>query len=57
MTKRVKVRVISLDNSDETYYYPSDTWVMTNEFYGQLVQAGAIKTCFIELEDLVGVST
>jgi hypothetical protein len=57
MTKRVKVRVINLDMTEEIKYYPIGAWALTNDFYGDLVQDGIIYTCFVEIEDLVGVST
>jgi hypothetical protein len=56
MTKRVKVRIIHLDMSEEIKYYPSGSWTLTNNFYGDLIQDGVIYTAFIEMEDLVGVS-
>lgn len=56
MTKRVKVRVIHLDKTEEIKYYPIGAWTMTNDFYGDLIQDGVIYTAFIEMEDLIGVS-
>jgi hypothetical protein len=52
MTKRVKVRVIHLDKTEEIKYYPIGS--MDNDLttsYGDLIQDGAIYTAFIEMED------
>jgi hypothetical protein len=56
MTKRVKVRVIHLDKTEEIEYYPIGAWTIINDAYGDMIQEGVIYTAFIEMEDLVGVS-
>ena len=49
--KGIKARVIGFDGSDITYWFAPHPgrWAQVNDYYGMLIQAGVIKTAFIEL--------
>ena len=51
--KGISARVIGLDGSDITYHYAPHPgrWGELNEFYGNLVQQGIIKTVFMSLDN------
>jgi len=48
----IEVRVINHDKTEVTYLYDGTvrgTWKKVNEYYGELVKDGTIRTCFVKM--------
>lgn len=50
--KGIQVRVIGFDGKETTYSFAPHPgrWTQLNEYYGELVQQGIIKTAFMTLQ-------